>query len=156
MGKAKKPTKKAVNPYLSSDSDNDDGRPDDAKDLKVEHSDDYNRKSALLKLRWPCKQHLGMVCLGDKMKGKHFVVSCVGELAWVLALINGTPGIDLDSPPHTDSFKEWYFKPSGITPRAGSRMVEDKPVPSTNGEHMSQSTCLLRLFNATQPSAIDA
>ncbi|KAF8587573.1 hypothetical protein K439DRAFT_1614235 [Ramaria rubella] len=129
--------KKAVK--ASMDSDNDDSGPDDGKDLKVEHSDDYNRKSALLKLWWPCKQHLGMVCLGDKTKGEHFVVSC----------INGTPGIDLDSPLHTDSFKEWYFKLSGITHRAGARMMEDKPLPSTNGGTHVTITCILRLFNAT-------
>ncbi|KAF8574161.1 hypothetical protein K439DRAFT_1624547 [Ramaria rubella] len=113
MGKKKKPAKKATNPYLSLDSDDDDGGCGDGKDLKPEHSDAYNQKVGLLELRWP--------------------FSCVGELAWVLALINGTTGIDLDNPPHTDSFKDWYFKLSSITRWAGAKLVEDLSQPPTSG-----------------------
>ncbi|KAF8572974.1 hypothetical protein K439DRAFT_1625395 [Ramaria rubella] len=67
-----------------------------------------------------------MVCLGDKVKSAHFVVLCVGELAWVLALINLMDSIDLENPPHTDAFKDWYFKLSNITCQAGAKLVEDQ------------------------------
>ncbi|KAF8588640.1 hypothetical protein K439DRAFT_1613327 [Ramaria rubella] len=131
MGKKKKPTKKPVNPYLSSNSNDDNGGASDGKDLQIKHTDSYNQNAMLLKSRWSCKQHEGVVCLGDKMKHKHFVASCVGELAWVLGLINCTNGIDLESPPHMKYFRDWYFKPSSMTRWAGAKKVEDQIQPTT-------------------------
>ncbi|KAF8576346.1 hypothetical protein K439DRAFT_1622923 [Ramaria rubella] len=105
MGKKKKPVKKATNPYLSLDNDDNDGGCGDGKDLKPEHSDAYNQKVGLFKLQWP--------------------FSC-GHM--------GThTGIDLDNPPHTDSFKDWYFTPSSITRQAGAKLVEDLSQPPTSG-----------------------
>ncbi|KAF8577336.1 hypothetical protein K439DRAFT_1622175 [Ramaria rubella] len=122
MGVKKKPMKKVANPYLSSDSENEDGGPDDGKDLKIEHGDDCMQK-----------QHHSMVCLGDKAKSEHFLVSCVSELAWVLALV--CDGIDLENPPHTDAFKDWYFKPSNLTSLQRTPDQHHRASPSSGSAH---------------------
>ncbi|KAF8580041.1 hypothetical protein K439DRAFT_1620106 [Ramaria rubella] len=138
ISKTKKPAKKAVNPYLSAGSDDEDGGADDAKDFKMENSDEYNKK-------WGSSSCSG---LASNTFGWCVWVNSHGYLCWCMHLfyerlqtnvifqINGTAGIDLDNPPHVDSFKDWYFKPSTITHQVGARMIGDTP-PPTSGTHVT-------------------
>jgi len=123
----------------------------DGRDLRAEHTGEYKNIAELLTKRWPCKVHEGKICLGDKTKHIHFVVTYIGELAWILALVcfffmylfptntfhlqlNKTEGVDLENPPHANPFKDWHYKsPAAVPRRAGARFADDINSTTTAG-----------------------
>ncbi|KAF8584690.1 hypothetical protein K439DRAFT_1616504 [Ramaria rubella] len=46
-------------------------------------------------------------------------------LSWGLAMVQGTEGVDIENPPHTNPFKDWYFKGTMVSGHAGARTIED-------------------------------
>ncbi|KAF8580062.1 hypothetical protein K439DRAFT_1620069 [Ramaria rubella] len=124
--KAKAPKKK--NPYLSDKSSNDSRGIGDGHDLNAGESDEYRAKLNLLTQHWPCKAHIGKICLGDKAKDIHFLA---------LAMVQGVEGVDIKNPPHTEPFKDWYYKVAAVPRRAGARMVEDQYNMNAEGTHVT-------------------
>ncbi|KAF8575489.1 hypothetical protein K439DRAFT_1623541 [Ramaria rubella] len=106
---------KVVNPFLPlmSDVDMPKNTEPDGHDLNPEKMVEYRRELDCLKVAWPCTDHQQAVCLVRGLNGHHKVLNFEGELAWVLALLNKSPGVDLEHPPNIEYFKFFYHK-SGI------------------------------------------
>ncbi|KAF8591789.1 hypothetical protein K439DRAFT_1611058 [Ramaria rubella] len=124
-GKKTKASSKAVrkkSPYLSDESSDDSWGPGDRRDLNAE-SVKYKGKIQLLMHCWLCPVHVSKICLGDKSKDIHFLVTFAGELSWALAMIQGVEGVDIENPPHSDPFKAWYLKTIIFPCHAGARML---------------------------------
>ncbi|KAF8589527.1 hypothetical protein K439DRAFT_1612745 [Ramaria rubella] len=133
--KAKAKSKvKAVNPFLQQSSDDDKELEPDAHDLTPETTAEYHRELECLKAAWPCKDHQHTVCMIRALNGHHKVLNFKGELAWVLALLKNSPGVDLDHPLNIEYFKFFYHKSRNLDApplrHAGTRYHSKPPVGS--------------------------
>ncbi|KAF8587140.1 hypothetical protein K439DRAFT_1614570 [Ramaria rubella] len=99
---------KDVNPFLLAKADTDTAHLPDSQDLVPEKTTEYRRQKSKLIEAWPCKEHPNVICMLRALNGHHKVLNFEGELAWVLALLNETEGVDLEHPPDIEYFKFFY------------------------------------------------
>ncbi|KAF8511047.1 hypothetical protein JB92DRAFT_3118439 [Gautieria morchelliformis] len=77
---------------------------------------------------WTCDQHAGEICMAHALNGQHKVINLQGELVWVLQLMAGKPGVDLNMPPNVEYFKFFHYRPGGASPAASNYAT---PAPPT-------------------------
>ncbi|KAF8511715.1 hypothetical protein JB92DRAFT_2932612 [Gautieria morchelliformis] len=116
-GKAKAKAKPAVNPFL----------PDDAA-IESDWSARFQEELGKLREAWSCDQHPKSICMARVLRGHHKVLNFEGELSWVLELIGGTSGVDINTPPKIEYFKFFHTQDGGSAPVL--RRVDDSPTPT--------------------------
>ncbi|KAF8520983.1 hypothetical protein JB92DRAFT_2893110, partial [Gautieria morchelliformis] len=103
-GKAKGNAKPAVNPFL----------PDDAA---IESELVAKLGAAdMAREAWSCDQHPKSIYMARALRGHHKVLNFEGELSWVLELIGGTSGVDINTPPKIEYFKFFHTQDGGSAP----------------------------------------
>ncbi|KAF8508797.1 hypothetical protein JB92DRAFT_2950911 [Gautieria morchelliformis] len=115
-GKAKGKAKPAVNPFL----------PDDAA---IESELVAKLGAAdMAREAWFCDRHPKSICMARALRGHHKVLNFEGELSWVLELIGGTSGVDINTPPKIEYFKFFHTQDGSSAPVL--RRVDDSPTPT--------------------------
>ncbi|KAF8528318.1 hypothetical protein JB92DRAFT_808557 [Gautieria morchelliformis] len=132
-GKPKK-KKELVNPFLSQKEPVTSEIPD-KRALNGTKTAEYEAQLQKLLDFWTCDQHAGEICMACTLNRQHKVINLQGELVWVLQLMAGKPGVDLNTLPNVEYFKFFHSMPGGANPaasnyvrRSGARYVSNKPM----------------------------
>ncbi|KAF8506269.1 hypothetical protein JB92DRAFT_3122284 [Gautieria morchelliformis] len=115
-GKAKGKAKPAVNPFLPDDTAIESESVAKLGAADMARSARFQEELGKLREAWSCDQHPKSICMARALRGHHKVLNFEGELSWVLELIGGTSGVDINTPPKIEYFKFFHTQDGGSAP----------------------------------------
>ncbi|KAF8480644.1 hypothetical protein JB92DRAFT_3040253 [Gautieria morchelliformis] len=128
-GKAKGKAKPAVNPFLPDDAAIESELVAKLGAADMARSARFQEELGKLREAWSCDQHPKSICMAPALRGNHKVLNFEGELSWVLELIGGTSGMDINTPPKIEYFKFFHTQDGSSAPVL-RRGVDDSPTPT--------------------------
>ncbi|KAF8510961.1 hypothetical protein JB92DRAFT_407679 [Gautieria morchelliformis] len=115
-GKAKGRAKPAVNPFLPDDAAVESESVAKLGAADMARSARFQEELGKLREAWSCDQHPKSICMARALRGPHKVLNFEGELSWVLELIGGTSGVDINAPPKIEYFKFFHTQDGSSAP----------------------------------------